>query len=90
MRAQSPVLALRGVTKRFGGLVAVNAMDFDVAEHEVKLAEALHQRGAGGDRREAARVARRARSSLRAALARQESAYLRGYLRRATALAGGA
>ena len=35
MRAQSPVLALRGVTKRFGGLVAVNAMDFDVAEHEV-------------------------------------------------------
>lgn len=30
-----PVLSLRGVTRRFGGLVAVNAMDFDVAEHEV-------------------------------------------------------
>lgn len=29
------VLSLRGVTKRFGGLVAVNSMDFDVAEHEV-------------------------------------------------------
>lgn len=35
MRAASPVLSLRGVTKRFGGLVAVNAMDFDVAEHQV-------------------------------------------------------
>ncbi|GGB11936.1 ABC transporter ATP-binding protein [Allosediminivita pacifica] len=31
----SPVLSLRGVTKRFGGLVAVNGMDFDVTEHEV-------------------------------------------------------
>lgn len=31
----TPVLSLRGVTKRFGGLVAVNAMDFDVTEHEV-------------------------------------------------------
>jgi branched-chain amino acid transport system ATP-binding protein len=31
----TPVLSLRGVTKRFGGLVAVNAMDFDVAEREV-------------------------------------------------------
>ena len=29
------VLAVRGVTKRFGGLVAVNRMEFDVAEHEV-------------------------------------------------------
>lgn len=29
------VLSLRGVTKRFGGLVAVNAMSFDVAEHQV-------------------------------------------------------
>jgi branched-chain amino acid transport system ATP-binding protein len=29
------VLSVRGVTKRFGGLVAVNAMDFDVTEHEV-------------------------------------------------------
>jgi branched-chain amino acid transport system ATP-binding protein len=26
---------VRGVTKRFGGLVAVNAMDFDVTEHQV-------------------------------------------------------
>ncbi|MBR0558297.1 ABC transporter ATP-binding protein [Ciceribacter sp. L1K23] len=29
------LLSLRGVTKRFGGLVAVNRMDFDVAEHQV-------------------------------------------------------
>lgn len=29
------ILSLRGVTKRFGGLVAVNGMDFDVAEHQV-------------------------------------------------------
>lgn len=29
------LLSLRGVTKRFGGLTAVNAMDFDVAEHQV-------------------------------------------------------
>ena len=29
------VLSLRGVTKRFGGLTAVNAMDFDVTEHQV-------------------------------------------------------
>ena len=35
MRMVSPVLSLRGVTKRFGGLVAVNGMDFDVTEHEV-------------------------------------------------------
>ena len=31
----SAVLSLRGVTKRFGGLVAVSNMDFDVLEHEV-------------------------------------------------------
>ena len=35
MRSTNAVLSVRGVTKRFGGLVAVNAMDFDVAEHEV-------------------------------------------------------
>lgn len=35
MRQSSPVLAVRGATKRFGGLVAVNAMDFDVTEHQV-------------------------------------------------------
>ena len=35
MRQSSPVLSVRGATKRFGGLVAVNAMDFDVAEHQV-------------------------------------------------------
>jgi branched-chain amino acid transport system ATP-binding protein len=29
------VLSLRGATRRFGGLVAVNDFDFDVAEHEV-------------------------------------------------------
>lgn len=30
-----PVLSLRGATKRFGGLVAVDDLDFDVHEHEV-------------------------------------------------------
>lgn len=30
-----PVLSLRGASKRFGGLVAVDDLDFDVAEHEV-------------------------------------------------------
>jgi branched-chain amino acid transport system ATP-binding protein len=30
-----PVLAARGVTKRFGGLVAVNAVDFEVGEREI-------------------------------------------------------
>ncbi|MCB1340678.1 MAG: ABC transporter ATP-binding protein [Pseudooceanicola sp.] len=31
----TPVLSLRGATKRFGGLVAVDDLDFDVAEHDV-------------------------------------------------------
>lgn len=31
----TPVLSLRGATKRFGGLVAVNGMNFDVAQNEV-------------------------------------------------------
>lgn len=35
MRADAPVLSLRGATKRFGGLLAVNELDFDVQEHEV-------------------------------------------------------
>ena len=35
MRAPTAVLSVRGATKRFGGLVAVNGIDFDVAEHEV-------------------------------------------------------
>lgn len=35
MRADAPILSLRGTTKRFGGLVAVNDIDFDVGEHEV-------------------------------------------------------
>lgn len=35
MRADAPVLSLRGATKRFGGLVALNDLSFDVAEHEV-------------------------------------------------------
>jgi branched-chain amino acid transport system ATP-binding protein len=30
-----PVLSLRSATKRFGGLVAVRDLDFDVTEHEV-------------------------------------------------------
>ena len=35
MTTAPTVLSLRGATKRFGGLVAVNDMDFDVTEHEV-------------------------------------------------------
>lgn len=35
MRTDAPVLSLRSATKRFGGLVAVNDLDFDVYEHEV-------------------------------------------------------
>jgi ABC-type branched-subunit amino acid transport system ATPase component len=35
MRQASTILSVRGVTKRFGGLVAVDAMDFDVQEREV-------------------------------------------------------
>lgn len=30
-----PVLSVRGATKRFGGLIAVNNIDFDVTEHQV-------------------------------------------------------
>ena len=37
----NPVLSLRGVTKRFGGLVAVNGMDFDVAEREGQLRDPI-------------------------------------------------
>ena len=35
MSAASALLSLRGATKRFGGLTAVNDLAFDVAEHEV-------------------------------------------------------
>lgn len=35
MRTETPILSLRGATKRFGGLIAVNDIDFDVHEHEV-------------------------------------------------------
>lgn len=35
MRQAAPVLSVRAATKRFGGLVAVDAMDFDVGEHQV-------------------------------------------------------
>lgn len=35
MNTASPVLSVRGATKRFGGLIAVDAIDFDVAEHQV-------------------------------------------------------
>lgn len=35
MSAAPPVLSVRGATKRFGGLVAVDAIDFDVIEHQV-------------------------------------------------------
>ncbi|KMW57457.1 Branched-chain amino acid transport ATP-binding protein LivG [Candidatus Rhodobacter oscarellae] len=31
----TPILRVRGVTKRFGGLVAVNDMSFDVGNHEM-------------------------------------------------------
>lgn len=35
MTTDTQVLSLRGATKRFGGLVAVNGLDFDVMEHQV-------------------------------------------------------
>ncbi len=35
MRQSGAVLSVKGVTKRFGGLVAVSNMSFDVAEHEM-------------------------------------------------------
>ena len=35
MRSGVQVISLRGATKRFGGLVAVDGVDFDVTEHEV-------------------------------------------------------
>jgi branched-chain amino acid transport system ATP-binding protein len=35
MRNSGSVLSVSGVTKRFGGLIAVNNMSFDVKEHEV-------------------------------------------------------
>lgn len=35
MRYSGSVLSVSGVTKRFGGLVAVDGMKFDVTEHEV-------------------------------------------------------
>lgn len=36
MRTATTVISLRGATKRFGGLVAVDNVDFNVTEHEVK------------------------------------------------------
>jgi branched-chain amino acid transport system ATP-binding protein len=35
MKPDAAVLSVRGASKRFGGLVAVRDMDFDVTEHEV-------------------------------------------------------
>lgn len=35
MTPGAPVLEIRGLTKRFGGLVAVDGLSFDVREHEV-------------------------------------------------------
>ena len=35
MRQSGAILSVKGVTKRFGGLVAVSQMSFDVAEHEM-------------------------------------------------------
>ncbi|MGR3660312.1 MAG: ABC transporter ATP-binding protein [Paracoccaceae bacterium] len=35
MNTGTPVLSLRGAAKRFGGLVAVDGLSFDVAEHQV-------------------------------------------------------
>ena len=35
MRALNSVLSVKGVTKRFGGLVAVSDMSFEVGEHEM-------------------------------------------------------
>ena len=35
MRQSGAVLSVKGVTKRFGGLIAVSNMSFDVAEHQM-------------------------------------------------------
>lgn len=35
MKTGTPILTLRGATKRFGGLVAVDGLSFEVTEHEV-------------------------------------------------------
>jgi len=35
MMSSRPVLQVRNISKRFGGLIAVNAISFDVHEHEV-------------------------------------------------------
>ncbi len=35
MAGKGPVISVRHATKRFGGLVAVDAMEFDVQEHQV-------------------------------------------------------
>ena len=35
MTAREPILVGRGVTRRFGGLVAVNAVDFEITEGEI-------------------------------------------------------
>ena len=35
MRQGNPILRINGITKRFGGLVAVDNLSFEVAEHEV-------------------------------------------------------
>jgi ABC-type branched-subunit amino acid transport system ATPase component len=35
LRQSGAILSVKGVTKRFGGLVAVSQMSFDVAEHEM-------------------------------------------------------
>jgi len=35
MKQSGAILSVKGVTKRFGGLVAVSNMSFDVAEHEM-------------------------------------------------------
>ncbi|MGA1166350.1 MAG: ATP-binding cassette domain-containing protein, partial [bacterium] len=35
MRPGNTILRINGITKRFGGLVAVDNLSFEVAEHEV-------------------------------------------------------
>ena len=35
MKQAGAVLSVKNITKRFGGLVAVSNMSFDVAEHEM-------------------------------------------------------
>jgi ABC-type branched-subunit amino acid transport system ATPase component len=55
------LLEIRGLTRRFGGLTAVNAVDLDVAEGE--LVSIIGPNGAGPTRARSVSRARTSRSS---------------------------